>query len=118
MIAYSSRKLKVHRMNYLIHHHNLAAIEFAFKIWRYYIYGVHVDVFTNQKSLKFVFTQKDWNLPQTRWLDILLDYDMSVLYYLGKINVVSNALRCMSTGSVAYVKYKKELVCDVHRFSQ
>ena len=58
VIAYASRKLKVHKQNYLTHDLELAAVLFALKIWRHYSYGVHVDVFTDQKSLQYVFTQK------------------------------------------------------------
>ena len=56
MIAYASRQLKVHEKNYPTHDLELGAVVFALKLWRYYLYGVHVDVFTNHKSLKYVFT--------------------------------------------------------------
>ena len=78
VIAYASRQLKTHEKNYLTHDLELAAIVFALNIWRHYLYGVHVDVFTDHKSLKYVFTQKDLNLRQRRWLELLKDYDMSV----------------------------------------
>ena len=67
-IAYASRQLKVHEKNYPTHDLELAVVVFALKIWRHYLYGVHVDVFTDHKSLQYVFTQKDLNLRQRRWL--------------------------------------------------
>ncbi|WMV25700.1 hypothetical protein MTR67_019085 [Solanum verrucosum] len=84
VIAYASRQLKVHEKNYPTHDLELAAVVFALKIWRHYLYGVHVDVFTDHKSLQYVFTQKDLNLRQRRWLEFLKDYDMSVHYHSGK----------------------------------
>ena len=62
VIAYDSRQLKVHERNYPTHVLELAAVVFALKIRRHYFYGHHVDVFTNHKSLQYVFTQKELNL--------------------------------------------------------
>ena len=56
VISYASRKLKLHEKNYLTHDLELAAVVFALKIWRHYLYGVHVDVFTDHNSLHYVFT--------------------------------------------------------------
>ncbi|WMV45946.1 hypothetical protein MTR67_039331 [Solanum verrucosum] len=83
VIAYASRQLKVHERNYPTHDLELAAVVFALKIWRHYLYGVHVDVFTDHKSLQYMFTQKELNLRQRRWLEFLKDYDMSVHYHPG-----------------------------------
>ena len=55
------------------------------------MYGVHVDVHTKHKSFQYVFTQKKLNLQERRWLEILKDYDMSVLYLPNKANVVEDA---------------------------
>ncbi|WMV58226.1 hypothetical protein MTR67_051611, partial [Solanum verrucosum] len=96
VIAYVSRDLKVHEKNYPTHDLELAAVVFAVKIWRHYLYGVHVDVFTDHKSLQYVFTQKELNLRQKRWLEFLKDYDMSVHYHPGKANVVADALSRLS----------------------
>ena len=83
------------------------------------MYGVHVDVFTDHKSLQYVFTQKELNLHQRRWLEFLKDYDMSVHYHPGKANVVANALSRLSMGSVAHVeKERKELVKYVHSLAR
>ena len=81
MITYASRQLKVHEKNYPTHDLELAAVVFALKIWRHYLYGVHVDVFTDHKSLHYVFTQKKLNILQMRWLEFLKDYGMSVHYH-------------------------------------
>lgn len=119
VVAYAYRQLKVHEKNYPPHDLELAAVVFALKIWRHYLYGVHVDVFTDHKSLKYVFTQKELNLRQRRWLELLKDYDMSVLYHLGKANMVADALSRLSMGSTAHVKEeKKELVKEVHRLAR
>ena len=84
--------LKCMRKNYPTHALELVAVVFALKIWRHYLYGVHVDVFTDHKSLQYVFTQKELNLCQRRWLEFLKDYDMSVHYHPCKENVVAYAL--------------------------
>ncbi|WMV49715.1 hypothetical protein MTR67_043100 [Solanum verrucosum] len=68
VIAYASRQLKVHGKNYPTYDLELAAVVFALKIWRAYLYGVHVDVFTDYKSLLYMFNQKDVNLCQKKWL--------------------------------------------------
>ena len=62
VIAYSSRQLKVHEKNYLTHDLELGAVVFNWKIWRQYIYGVHVNLLTDHKSLQYVFNQKELNL--------------------------------------------------------
>ena len=119
VIAYASRQLKVHEKNYPTHDLELAAVVFALKLWRHYLYGVHVDVFTDHKSLQYVFTQRELNLRQRRWLELLKDYDMNVHYHPGKANVVADALSRMSMGSTAHVEdEKKELVKEVHRLAR
>ncbi|KAH0637947.1 hypothetical protein KY290_036496 [Solanum tuberosum] len=119
VIAYASRQLKVHEKNYPTHDLELAAVVFALKIWRHYLYGVHVDVFTDHKSLQYVFTQKELNLRQRRWLEFLKDYDMSVHYHPGKANVVADALSRLSIGRVGHIEEeRKELARDVHRLTR
>ena len=119
VISYVSRKLKVHEKNYPTHDLELPAMVFALKIWIKYLYGVHVYVFTNHKSLQYVFSQKELNLRQRRWIEFFQDYDMSVHYHPGKANVVADALSRLSKGSVAHVEEKrKDLVKDVHRLAR
>ena len=81
---------------------------FALKIWRHYLYGVHFDVFTDHKNLQYVFTQKELNLRQMRWLELLKDYDISVLYHPSKANVVEDTLSRLSMGSVSHVENDKK----------
>ncbi|KAH0661557.1 hypothetical protein KY284_026488 [Solanum tuberosum] len=119
VIAYALRQLKVHEKNYPTHDLELAAVVFALKIWRQYLYGVHVDVFTDHKSLQYVFIQKELNLRHRRWLELLKDYDMSVLYHPGKANVVADALSRISMGSISHMEEeKRELARDVHRLAR
>ena len=84
--AYSSIKLKLHERNCPTYDLELASMVFSLKIWRHYLYGVHVDMYTDQKSVQYVFNQKELNLRKRRWLELLKDYDMSVLYHPGKAN--------------------------------
>ena len=78
------------------------------------MYGVHVDVYANHKSIQYLFTQKELNLRQRRWLKLLKDYNMSVFYHPGKANVLADALSCMTIGSVSHIdEAKKDLVRDV-----
>ncbi|WMV18548.1 hypothetical protein MTR67_011933 [Solanum verrucosum] len=118
VIVYASKQLKVHEKKFLTHDLDLVAVVFALKIWRHYLYGVHVDVFKDHKILKYVFNQKDLNLRQRRWLGLLKEYDMSVLYHPGKANFVAVALSRLSMGSVSHIDDdKKELVQEVHRLT-
>ena len=94
VLAYASRQLKVNDKNYPTHELG-AVLVFTLKIWRHYEYGVHEDVFIEHKSLQYVFTQKDLNFRQTRWLDLLKNYNMSVHYHSEKANVVVYALSRM-----------------------
>ncbi|KAH0757932.1 hypothetical protein KY290_021425 [Solanum tuberosum] len=119
VIAYSSRQLKLYEKNYPTYYLELAVVVFALTIWRHYLYGVHVGVFTDHKSLQYMFTQKELNLQQRRWLEFLKVYDRSVHYHPGKANVVADALSRLSMGSVAHVeKERKELAKDVHRLAR
>lgn len=92
VIAYASRQLKPHEQKYPVHDLELAAIIFALKLWRHYLYGEKCDIYTDHKSLKYIFTQKDLNMRQRRWLELIKDYDCSINYHLGKANVVADAL--------------------------
>ena len=92
MIAYGSRQLRKHEGNYPTHDLELAAVVFALKSWRHYLYGEACDIFTDHKSLKYIFTQKELNLRQRRWLELIEDYDLSIHYHPGKANVVANVV--------------------------
>ena len=103
VIAYASRQLKKHEQNYPTHDLELAAIVFALKIWRHYLYGQSCEIYTDHKSLKYIFDQHDLNLRQKRWLELLKDYDCTILYHPSKANVVANALSRKSMGSLTHV---------------
>ncbi|GJU83088.1 putative reverse transcriptase domain-containing protein [Tanacetum coccineum] len=90
--AYASRQLKIHEKNYTTHDLELGAVVFALKIWRHYLYGTKCTVFTDHKSLQHILNQKDLNIRQHRWLELLSDYDCEILYHPEKANVVANAL--------------------------
>ncbi|GJY73918.1 putative reverse transcriptase domain-containing protein [Tanacetum coccineum] len=92
VIAYASRQLKVHEKNYTTHDLELGSVVFALKIWRHYLYGTRCTVFTDHKSLQHILDQKELNMRQRRWLELLSDYDCDIRYHLGKANVVADAL--------------------------
>jgi hypothetical protein len=101
--AYAFRQLKKHEVNYPTHDLELASVVHALKTWRHYLMGKQCEVFTDHKSLKYIFTQKDLNMRQRRWLELIKDYDWSLQYHPGKANVVADALshkayvNCLST---------------------
>ncbi|GKB58669.1 putative reverse transcriptase domain-containing protein, partial [Tanacetum coccineum] len=92
VIAYASRQLKIHEKNYTTHDLELGAVVFALKIWRHYLYGTKCTVFTDHKSLQHILNQKELNMRQRRWLELLSDYDCKIRYHPGKANVVADAL--------------------------
>jgi ribonuclease HI len=93
VVAYASRQLKKHEENYLTRDLELAAVVHALKIWRHYLNRNKCEIFTDHKSLKYIFTQLDLNLQQRRWLELIKDYDLSIQYHPGKANVVADVLR-------------------------
>src|SRR3954469_7868026 len=92
VVAYASRQPKVHERNYPTHDLELAALVFVLKLWRHYIYGSRFEVFSDHKSLKSLFDQKELNMRQRKWLEFLKDYDFGLNYHPGKENVVADAL--------------------------
>ncbi|GKE01210.1 putative reverse transcriptase domain-containing protein, partial [Tanacetum coccineum] len=88
VIAYASCQLKIHEKNYTTHDLELEAVVFALKMWRHYLYGTKCVVFTNHKSLQHILDQKELNMRQRRWLELLSDYDCEIRYHPGKANVV------------------------------
>jgi hypothetical protein len=92
VIAYASRQLRKHEQNYPTHDLELAAVVHALKIWRHYLLGHKCQIYTDHKSLKYIFTRNDLNLRQRRWLELIKDYDLEIHYHLGKANVVADAL--------------------------
>ncbi|GJT76481.1 reverse transcriptase domain-containing protein [Tanacetum coccineum] len=92
VIAYASRQLKKHEKNYTTHDLELGAVVFALKIWRHYLYGTKSVIYTDHKSLQYIFDQKDLNMRQRRWIELLSDYECEIKYHPGKANVVADAL--------------------------
>nr|CAH66095.1 OSIGBa0114I04.2 [Oryza sativa] len=92
VVAYASRPLRPHEKNYPTHDLELAAVVHALKIWHHYLFGTRTEVYTDHKSLKYIFTQPDLNMRQRRWLELIKDYDMGIHYHPGKANVVADAL--------------------------
>jgi hypothetical protein len=104
-------------MNYPTHDLELAAVVFALKIWRHYLYGEKCEIYTDHKSCKYLFMQKELNLRQRRWLELIKDYDCVINYHPGKGNVVADALSRKSSGGTACLKtLPHELQVDLQRF--
>ncbi|GJW59711.1 putative reverse transcriptase domain-containing protein [Tanacetum coccineum] len=92
VITYASRQLKIHEKNYTTHDLELGSVVFALKILRHYLYGTKCTVFTDHKSLQHILDQKELNMRQHHWLELLSDYDCDIRYHPGKENVVADAL--------------------------
>jgi hypothetical protein len=110
VIAYSSRALRPHEQNYPTHDLELAAVVHALKIWRHYLMGARCNIYTDHKSLKYIFTQADLNMRQRRWLELIKDYDLEVHYHPGTANVVADALSLKSQCMTVYPRINT--LCD------
>ncbi|GJT86364.1 putative reverse transcriptase domain-containing protein [Tanacetum coccineum] len=108
VIAYASRQLKPHEENYTTHDLELGAVVFALKIWRHYLYGTKCTVFTDHKSLQHILDQKELNMRQRHWLELLTDYDYEIRYHLGKENVMADSLSRIKPHQV------RSLVMTIH----
>jgi hypothetical protein len=93
VVAYASRPLRKHEEHYPTHDLELATIVHAVKIRRHYLIGKRCEVYSDHKSLKYIFKQPDINLRQRTWLELIKDYDLGINYHPGKANVVADALR-------------------------
>ncbi|GJS52180.1 putative reverse transcriptase domain-containing protein [Tanacetum coccineum] len=93
VIAYASRQHKVHEKNYMAHDLELGVVLLALKMWRHYLYETKCVVFNDHKSLQYILNQKELNMRQRRWLELLSDYDCEIRYHHGKADVVADALR-------------------------
>jgi hypothetical protein len=94
VISYSSRQLRCHEEHYPTHDLELAAVVMVLRTWHHYLLGNVVHIYTDHKSLKYIFTQPDLNMRQQRWLELIKDYELEVHYHPGKANVVVDALSC------------------------
>jgi ribonuclease HI len=105
-------------LNYPTHDLELAAIVHALKIWRHCIKGTKCQVYTDHKSLKYIFTQKDLNLRQRRWLELIKDYDLEIHYHPGKANLVAYALsRKEHVHSAVVAQLPDEIIEDFRRLN-
>ena len=113
VIAYASQQLQKHEVNYSTHDLELVVVVHALKIWRHYLLGNVCYIYTNHKSLKYIFTQPELNMRQRRWLELIKDYNLEVHYHPGKANVVADALsrkshchmrkHCWKMASICYI---------------
>src|SRR5438128_9628509 len=92
VVAYASRQWRKHEEHYATHDLELAAVVHALKIWRHYLLGNVCHIYTDHKSLKYIFTQSELNMRQRRWLELIKDYNLEVRYHPGKANIVVDAL--------------------------
>ncbi|CAA0832636.1 Unknown protein, partial [Striga hermonthica] len=118
VLAYASRQLKPHEVNYPTHDLELAAVVHALKICGHYLYGSKCEIFTDHKSLKYIFTQKELNMRQRRWLELVKDYDCTISYHPGKANVVADALSRRNHVALNFmISWEEELVRDFERLN-
>ena len=94
-----------HEQNYPTHDMKIVAIVFVLKIWRHYPYGEQFEVFSDHKSLKYIFTQWDLNMSQRRWMEYLEDDDFTLHNHPDKANVVVYALSRKSRGVLASIAF-------------
>jgi hypothetical protein len=92
MVAYASQQLRKHEVNYLTHDSELATVVHALTIWRHYLIEKRCELYTDHKSLKYIFTQSNLNPRQRRWFEFIKDYDLGINYHHRKANVVADAL--------------------------
>ncbi|GKB90968.1 putative reverse transcriptase domain-containing protein [Tanacetum coccineum] len=97
LIAYASRQLKPHEENYTTHDLELGAVIFAFKIGRHYLYGTKCTVFTDHRSLQHILCQKELNMRQRRWLELLAVMIVRFATIPDKGNVVADCLKPKET---------------------
>jgi hypothetical protein len=93
--------------NYPTHDLELATVVHALKIWRHYFIGHRCEIYSDHKSLKYIFTQNDLNLQQCRWLELIKDYDLGINYHPGKANVVADALSCKKYCNATFARRKQ-----------
>jgi ribonuclease HI len=112
VISYASRSLRPHEVNYPTHDLELAAVVHALKIWRHYLMGNRCNIFTDHKSLKYIFTQSYLNMRQRRWLELIKDYNLEVHYHPRKANVVADALSRKVHCNCLTVESYSETLCE------
>ena len=113
VVAYGSCQLKNHEQNYPTHDMELVAVVFTLKIWRHYLYGQEFEVYSDHKILKYIFTQRNLNMRQHRWMEFLKDYDFTLHYHPGKANVVADALSRKSRGALASIASREWRMLEI-----
>ncbi|WVZ50109.1 hypothetical protein U9M48_001396 [Paspalum notatum var. saurae] len=111
VIAYASRQLRKHEVNYPTHDLELAAVVHALKIWRHYLLANTCHIYTDHKSLKYIFTQPELNMRQRWWLELIKDYDLEIHYHPGKTNVVADALSRRAHCNVIEARPTARVIC-------
>jgi hypothetical protein len=115
VIAYASWALRNHEQNYPAHDLELATVIHALKVWRHHLMGAKCNIYTDHKSLKYIFTQADLNMRQRRWLELIKDYDLEVHYHPGKANVVADALSCKAHCHCLSIETFNDTLCNQMR---
>jgi hypothetical protein len=112
LIAYASRHLRWHEEHYPTHDLELAVVVHALKIWRHYLLGNTCHIYTDHKSLKYIFTQSELNMRQRRWLELIKDYELEIHYHPGKANVVADALSRKASCHCLIVRTPDTTLCQ------
>jgi hypothetical protein len=112
VVVYASRQLRKHKAHYPTHDLELAVVVHALKIWRHYLMGKRCELYTDHKSLKYIFTQLNLNLRQRRWLELVKDYDLRIYYHPGKANVMADDLSQRSHVSQLVVDSMSFELCE------
>jgi hypothetical protein len=112
MVSYASRQLRKQEENYPTHNPELAAVVHALKIWRHYLIGHRCEIYSDHKSLKYIFMQNDLNLRQRQWLELIKDYDLGINYHPGKANMLADAL---SHKKYCNATFAKRIRPELHR---
>jgi hypothetical protein len=112
VIAYLSRQLCPHELNYPTHDLELAAMVYALKTWCHYLMGNRCEIYTDHKSLKYIFSHKELNMRQRRWIELIKDYDLGIHYHPGKENMVADALSREPYSLNGLVKTNQPTLCE------
>jgi hypothetical protein len=118
VVCYASHQLRKQEENYPTHNLELAAVVHALKIWRHYLIGHRCEIYSDHKSLKYIFTQNDLNLRQHHWLELIKDYDLGINYYPGKANVVADALSHKKYCNAIFFPKNATRIAERNRISQ
>jgi hypothetical protein len=111
VIAYLSRQVRPHELNYPTHDLELVVVVHALKTWQHYLMGNRCEIYTDHKSLKYIFSQKELNMRQRRWIELIKDYDLGIHYHPGKVNVVADALSREPCSLNTLLKTRQPVLC-------